>query len=247
MKVITLVGFISLMAGLSVKAQNTDWTTTATSIGLGTTDPQSKLHVKNGDIMVTDPSFNNINARLTVVNLPSLRFTRWTGNASQQDNTVIGQFFNTPLQEYSLGIGMGRSITGDQNFTNRLMTVTVSGNVGIGTETPQSKLAVNGNVYCKEVKVTVEGWPDYVFQPGYSLRPLSEVARYIDQHHHLPEVPSAEEVAKNGVHLGDNQATLLKKIEELTLYVIDLKKMNDQIKEENTELKKRVEKLEIKN
>lgn len=245
MKTLTLLFSVCLLC-MSATAQNTAWTTTATSIGLGTTDPQAKLHVKNGFIMASDATFNTINTKLGGEPTPSLRFTRWTGNASQQDNGFIGQFFNSPLQEYSLALGVGRSLTGDQNASNRNITLTMAGNVGIGTETPQAKLAVNGNVYCKEVKVTMEGWPDYVFHPSYSLRPLSELELYIKQHHHLPEVPSADEVAKNGVSLGDNQATLLKKIEELTLYVIELKKLNDQILAQNAQLQKRVEKLEIR-
>jgi len=121
-----------------------------------------------------------------------------------------------------------------------------SGSVGIGvTDTKGYKFAVNGSGIFTKVVVKPYPWPDYVFHANYRLRPLSEVEQYIKQHHHLPEVPVAEDVEKNGVDVGENQATLLKKIEELTLYMIEqqkqLKEMNQQIKtlhNENVQLKK---------
>lgn len=75
------------------------------------------------------------------------------------------------------------------------------------------------------------GWPDFVFAPGYKLKPLTEVEQFIADNGHLPDVPSAEEVTANGVALGESQAMLLKKIEELTLYVIQLDKENRELRE----------------
>ena len=80
-------------------------------------------------------------------------------------------------------------------------------------------------------------WSDYVFRPSYRLRPLSEVAAYIQANHHLPEMPAAAEVAKKGVSVGDMQAKLLAKIEELTLHAI-------QLEQQNRELQERVGRLE---
>ena len=70
-----------------------------------------------------------------------------------------------------------------------------TGNFGIGTTAPQCKLAVNGVIGAKEVIVTNTRWSDYVFQPGYCLRPLSEVGAYIRAHHRLPDIPSEAEVS----------------------------------------------------
>jgi hypothetical protein len=118
-----------------------------------------------------------------------------------------------------------------------------NGNVGIGTDNPTQKLSVNGTVLAKKMKVSQPpsvDWPDYVFDSSYLLTPLPELEKFIQRHKHLPQVPSAGEVAKEGVDLGDNQAVLLKKIEELTLYIIEQNK-----KMEAQEL--RIKQLEKKN
>jgi hypothetical protein len=94
--------------------------------------------------------------------------------------------------------------------------------VGIGTTQTDAKLTVNGTVHTKEVKVdlNVPG-PDYVFEKDYPLMSLEETKAYIDANKHLPEVPSAKEMEKNGVQLGEMNMLLLKKVEELTLYSIE--------------------------
>ena len=99
-----------------------------------------------------------------------------------------------------------------------------NGMVGIGTVHPDAKLTVNGTVHSTVVLVDNTVIPDYVFDKTYALRPLSAVKAYIDLNHHLPEIPSAAEVAKNGQNLGEMNALLLKKVEELTLYMIELNK-----------------------
>jgi hypothetical protein len=105
------------------------------------------------------------------------------------------------------------------------------GNVGIGTTAPDAKLTVKGNIHTNEVKVDLLGAvaPDYVFEPTYDLKPLTEIETYIKENKHLPEVPSAKEMEKNGVQLGEMNMLLLKKVEELTLYSIEQnKKLNEQ-------------------
>lgn len=114
-----------------------------------------------------------------------------------------------------------------------------AGNVGVGTLSPQYPLSVNGTVQAKEVLVNT-GWSDYVFAPGYRLAPLSEAAAYVQAHHHLPEIPSAAEVQEKGISLGEMQAKLLAKIEELTLHMIAADEKISKLEEQNRELQERV-------
>jgi hypothetical protein len=116
------------------------------------------------------------------------------------------------------------------------------GAVGIGTtEVGSFKLAVEGKIGARGIKVTTESpFPDYVFDSAYQLRPLAHLEQYINKNKHLPGIPSAEEVKKEGgIELGDMNVKLLEKIEELTLYVIELKKENEQMKKEIKEMKEK--------
>jgi hypothetical protein len=102
-----------------------------------------------------------------------------------------------------------------------------SGKVGIKTPNLGSyDLAVNGNIRAKEIKVET-GWADFVFAKDYPLPTLSETEKHIKEKGHLPGIPSAAEVEKNGVELGDMNKRLLQKIEELTLYLIEMKKESE--------------------
>lgn len=137
-----------------------------------------------------------------------------------------------------LGSSIAFSTTPDNSTTIvERMKIDQNGNVGIGTNTPQSKLAVNGDIFSKKIKVTQTGWPDYVFEKNFRLPSLAEVEQFIRKNKHLPDVPSAAEVEKNGLDLGDNQAVLLKKIEELTLYIIEQNKQLTSLQQEMRELK----------
>jgi Leucine-rich repeat (LRR) protein/PKD repeat protein len=114
------------------------------------------------------------------------------------------------------------------------------GNVGIGTMHTQGfRLSVDGKIRASEIiKVYPQGqWSDFVFEDKYRLRPLSEVEQFIKVNGHLPDIPSAKEVEKDGVELGSMDAKLLQKIEELTLYVIELKKENESMKTDIKRLK----------
>ena len=129
-----------------------------------------------------------------------------------------------------------------------------TGNVGIGTTTPDKKLTVNGTIHAKEVLVdlNVPG-PDYVFEPDYQLRDLDELQQYIETNKHLPEIPSAATMEEEGISVSEMNMLLLKKVEELTLYILEqeskiesqtklIEAQNQQFQQQNSRLDK-LEKL----
>ncbi|WP_419870248.1 hypothetical protein [Chryseobacterium sp. CT-SW4] len=119
-----------------------------------------------------------------------------------------------------------------------------NGNVGIGISNPTNKLDVNGIVHAKEVKVDLQNWPDYVFENNYTLNSLEDIEKYISEKGHLPNIPSAKEVEENGIGLGQMNAKLLEKVEELTLYSIEQNKQIKNLQKENETLMQQSEKIE---
>lgn len=179
--------------------------------GIGTISPASQLHLASDQ----DHALTISRANGTY----GFRIFRnaGTGNISFQIGATAATW------ETKMQIGEGEGVN-----TSLLLNPT-GGKVGIGTTTPQATLAVNGDLFAKKIKVTQEGWPDYVFDPAYTLPSLGQLENFIKEHQHLPEIPSAKEVSEQGLDLGQNQANLLRKIEELTLYMIDQhKKMEAQ-------------------
>ncbi len=132
--------------------------------------------------------------------------------------------------------GFGISLNNNMNFK-----ILPNGDVGIGTPTPQEKLSVNGKIRAKEIKVETANWPDYVFEEGYQNQSLAEIEQFVKQNKHLPGVPTAKQVEQEGVELGEMNKVLLKKIEELTLHLIEKEKRLDQF---NADLKKKDEAIE---
>lgn len=150
----------------------------------------------------------------------SLKFVVYDVNGIPQNTDVL-----TDIQDY----------VANMNNTQQVKNFNVLGKVGIGTTDPTEELSVNGHIRAKEIKVEAANWPDYVFQKDYELKPLSEVEEYINEHGHLPEISKASEVEAEGVSLGEMNKLLLKKVEELTLHLIEKEKEIEIIK--NTLLK----------
>ena len=170
-------------------------------------------------------------------------------------NNVISGLWSHELGYYGAPAGGISGTYTNHPFsfvTNKIsrMTITNDGRVGIGISAPPSnyKLAVAGNIIAEQVRVKLQssGWPDYVFKPEYKLMPLTQVENFIKKNGHLPEVPQAEEVAKEGIELGANQALLLRKIEEMTLHLISINKRVEDLEAENKLLKKQLEKALVK-
>lgn len=143
---------------------------------------------------------------------------------------------NGPAHSYKTSIDPYVNISGDSfpllAYFNGDGTSHFKGNLGIGTtDTKGHKLAVAGSMVAESVKVKLQGsWPDYVFDEKYRLMPLAETKQYVERNGHLPDMPSADEVKKEGIDIGEINAKLLKKIEEFTLHLIQLQKEVDDLK-----------------
>lgn len=182
-------------------------------VGIGTLNPAGTLHIHA----------NTPEVYLTTNDWAAIR-----GNAGMW---LLGYGGTAGSEDISIGTQSGngsRTLTLAAGGYGR-MKILSNGNVGIGTTTPDEKLTVSGTIHSTRVKVdvTVPG-PDYVFEEEYNLLSLEEIKKYIDAHKHLPEVPSAKQMEKNGIDVVEMNMLLLKKIEELTLHMIELKKENEQ-------------------
>jgi hypothetical protein len=148
-------------------------------------------------------------------------------------------------------IDANRNYTGKNGSFSGVLSVTgpgnsfFSGNVGIGTSTPGSyKLAVAGNIRATEVQIEhIDQWYDCVFEDNYHLASLKNLEDFIKDNKHLPEIPSGKEVIEKGINVGEMNALLLKKIEELTLYLIGQHKEIEKQKSELIEQQKQIEEL----
>ncbi|CAH0304374.1 hypothetical protein SRABI27_04865 [Pedobacter sp. Bi27] len=148
---------------------------------------------------------------------------RWkfktTDRGSAIDLDIVGT--NQADQEEQL-IKLSPSFSGrpELSFMNDWLVVN-NGNIGMGTLTPNERLSVNGNIRAREIKVEATNWPDYVFGDKYAIMPLDSLEAYIKSEKHLPEMPSAAIVESQGISLGEMNKMLLKKVEELTLHLIE--------------------------
>lgn len=207
------LAFQNSKGGYGFNGTGNSWFSTG-NLGIGTSTPQARLD-------------------LGIVDGITLRFQKRTA----EGNSFLRFFNESGIPKGYMGIfGSNNDLLIDPAFANLLIT---SGNVGIGTATPDAKLTVNGLIHAKEVKVDADIWPDYVFNDNYDFLSLAETEKYIKANKHLPEIPSAIQVKEEGIALGEMNARLLKKIEELTLHLIRQEK-------EMMVLKKEVELLKNK-
>jgi hypothetical protein len=157
----------------------------------------------------------------------------WLGNADQStgsDNNIYATGGDLFLQS-------------NNNLTHTRINAFNSGSVVIGNiPSPEHKLEVAGTIRACKLIAEANAWCDYVFDPSYQLRSLYDVKSFIQKNHHLPEVPSTKEIEETGVDVVEMETILLKKVEELTLYMIELNEKNDKLQKEIEELKLKMEK-----
>jgi hypothetical protein len=198
-------------------------------VGIGTNEPLAFLELLKGPDTDSDETLFQISTDYMGNHLPVMRAT-----GSQ---VFIGYFSGGDKVEENLPTYYDLAVSGSVAI----------GNPGAADKPfPTSyKLAVDGKVIAEEVTVQLsQEWPDYVFDEKYDRATLHQLENFIKKNQRLPEMPSANEVNKNGVNVGDMQAKLLQKIEELTLYMIDQNKEVAALRNENEALKKRVAVLE---
>jgi len=211
-------------------------------VGIGIADPENALDV-NGIVRATELLI------LSPVGDSSGRLNFGTRIDNTDPVSIYRQ--NVDYDRTDLRIEIGDNDFGDDRFVvgstingfKPLFVVQNDAKVGIGVENPQNALDVNGIIRAKEILVET-GWADFVFSKDYVLPSLDEVKNHIEEHKHLPGIPSESEVKENGVGLSEMTTKMMQKIEELTLYTIQ---QNDMLKEHqriNEELIKRIQELE---
>ncbi|WCT13642.1 hypothetical protein [Mucilaginibacter jinjuensis] len=235
--------------------------TTSGNIGVGVAVPMAKLHISdsgtssnstgvyNGNMVIQGNSGgrNSTSGATLEFVIPANtdgsnpwgqgRIITVAGNADNGNAT--GKMIIGTRRAFDKKTGTGYT----WNYGDDLV-IDGTGQIGVGTLNPDAKLAVQGTIHATEVLVDPNvPTPDYVFDKEYNLASLKDVKNYIDQNHHLPEIPSAAQVAKEGINLGEMNAKLLKKIEELTLYLIENEK---QLKEQKRLIQANAEKASMK-
>ncbi|MEQ9404092.1 MAG: hypothetical protein RIM99_10925 [Cyclobacteriaceae bacterium] len=200
-------------------------------VGVGTGSPARLLHVAGSDpVLMLDATNASGDSEIffdtKIDNGGNYNTARIIADASTGGSSPTLSFY---------------IVDGDGSGWNRTLNIKSSdgsdpsGNVGIGTTTPTEKLEVNGTIRSKEIKVEASPWPDYVFDDNYELPSLEAIEKFVQSNGHLPEIPSAKEVEESGIALGEMNALLLKKIEELTLHIIQQEKRIQKLEIQQTE------------
>ncbi|MGD9159115.1 MAG: hypothetical protein PVG39_11960 [Desulfobacteraceae bacterium] len=232
------------------------------NIGIGTTNPGAKLDVQGQVIggfgALTTAGVQDWNDSSNA--RAGSGYTLLMGNAANGPGPSV--YFHPFSFEYGSKNGLGNMLQlalpyyttygngrdsiwmrsryqGNWTGWRKILSEDAEGNVGIGTlNTGSYKLAVEGKIGAREVVVTQAAWADFVFEDNYNLSTLTQVESFIKKNKHLPDIPSAKQVEEEGLSMAEMMKKQMQKIEELTLYVIELKKENDEIKKELTEMQK---------
>lgn len=209
-------------------------------VAIGLTNPDATLHVRNFNGNVLDAHLEG--------------FTLLDGN---QGSLLLGAETGAPYGEWGIeynpgaqGLNFWKPGGATTGFGNYFLFIRNDGKVSIGLDPTAAttfngdyKLYVDQGILTEKLKVALKNtsdWADYVFAEDYKLMPLDKVDAFVKKHKHLPGVPSAEEVQKEGIDVAKMDAKLLEKIEELTLYMIQLKEENKVLKTEIEQLKNKI-------
>ncbi len=225
-------------------------------VGIGTSEPEHNLHV-NGDAKISRLGINANPGSNALLNM------KVTGQNTNGINMTIES-----IAEDRIGLRINATTTDDipiqiNNITTNktLFEATGKGEISIiptshtgralvikdAMNADAFRFGTDGVMWSTEVNVALkQDFPDYVFDDGYALMPLEQLGKYISENKHLPNVPTAAEVAANGLNLGEMQRIQMEKTEENTLYILQLEDRLKKLEEQNAQLAKLIVELQNK-
>lgn len=237
----------------------------AVRVGIGTTNPEFTLDVR-GDaktsghlwanqslsVGTTAGTFAKVNILNT--NRPAVIYANTVGNTQQYQrlmrfeynnpDTKIMEVFNTATNQLAFELKSDGAMN-IHNGTTRIFHLGTEGSLELKSGNLQTfKVETNGLIRGRRMKLDLNTWADYVFEPGYKLMPLSEVETFVKAEKHLPNVPSEQELKAEGADVMQLNKILMEKVEELTLYLIQQNKDTEALKMQLETLKAKVVELE---
>ena len=202
------------------------------NVGIGTTNPLEKLQVAGNAVVASE----NSGFIVDDANNKRVGLIKYFGRE--------GGIWRTTSQDFEIGRVNVTALPGAPTVFTTDLYIDGTGNVGIGTmNTSTYKLSVNGNIRAKDIVVET-GWSDFVFENNYKLLPLEEVRAFIKTNKHLPGIPAANEIVKNGLKVAEAQTKMMQKIEELTLYLLEQNEKLKQLETKNQLLEQKLENLQ---
>ena len=203
--------------------------TTLAKVGAGTNSPTAQLHVG-----VANAGFSST-AWVTGLKIDNWGSTSASGVGNIFSITHTQATSPTPPAQQLFAVDLNQTYIGNKL---RIGSTAASGSYAGYT------LSVAGDMIAKRCVIEIDSWADYVFKKDYKLPSLSSVESYVSENKHLPGVPSEDEIKTKGVDMGEMNKILMQKVEELTLYMIDLQKQNKSLQEDNTMIKEQLARLE---
>jgi len=220
----------------------------AANIAIGTSTPIGRLQVGSGTTRVSLGDVGEATGYYLTgymgFNLARNSSNNWIASTDGGNNGGCGIVANVAGDMRFVTVSStgsaDQTLSDASVFPSKIgMTLKANGNIGIGTDSPSYKLDVCGTIRAKEVIVQT-GWCDYVFSKEYKLMPLNELETYLKKNKHLPNIPPADQVETEGLKVAETQKDMMEKIEELTLYMIEMNKKLDDLQKKNALLEKKL-------